>query len=77
MLKSRNYLDWMNDLGVKLNLRDVSTQFMSVAIATNSLVDSVCEMANREVSDTPTCMFPVVLRSTLDFRFSPGVDSGA
>lgn len=53
MLKSRNYLDWMNDLGARLNLKDISTQFISVAVAMNALVDSICEMANKEVSETP------------------------
>ena len=57
MLKSRNYLDWMNDLGTRLNLRDVSIQFISVAIAMNSLVENICEAADKEVSETPTSMF--------------------
>lgn len=64
MLKSRNYLDWINDLGTRLNLRDVSTQFISVAIATNSLVENICEMANKEVSETPTRMFLIVPPTT-------------
>ena len=57
MLKSRNYLDWMNDLGARLNLKDISTQFISVAVAMNALVESISEMANKEVSETPTSMF--------------------
>lgn len=70
MLKSRNYLDWMNDLGTRLNLRDVSTQFISVAIATNSFVESVCEMANKEVPETPTSMFSLVACPRLEIRIS-------
>lgn len=62
MLKSRNYLDWMNDLGTRLNLRDVSIQFISVAIATNSLVESICEAANKEVSETPTISHNTLFR---------------
>lgn len=58
MLKSRNYLDWMNDLGTRLNLKDISTQFISVAVAMNALVDSICEMANKEVSETPLSTSP-------------------
>jgi hypothetical protein len=60
MLKSRNYLEWMNDLGGRLNLKDISTQFISVAVAMNALVDSICEMANREISGTPTSTFSFV-----------------
>jgi len=52
MLKSRNYLDWMNDLGARLNLKDITTQFISVAVAMDALVDSICEMASKEVSET-------------------------
>ena len=64
----------MNDLGMRLNLRDVSTQFLSVAIATNSLVESVCEMANKEVSETPTSMFPLVACiRRFSFRFDSGL----
>lgn len=62
VLKSRSYLDWMNDLGTGLNLRDVSNQFISVAIATNSLVDCICEMANKEVSETPTLSHNTLFR---------------
>jgi hypothetical protein len=56
MLKTRNYLDWMNDLGARMNLKDISTQFISVAVAMNTLVESICEMANREVYETATSM---------------------
>jgi hypothetical protein len=70
MLKSKNYLDWMSDLGARLNLRDVSTQFVSVAIATNSLVESICEMANKEVSESPISMFSIVPCQTLEISVS-------
>ena len=46
----------MNDLGARLNLKDISTQFISVAVAMNALVESISEMANKEVSETPTSM---------------------
>ena len=42
----------MNDLGARLNLKDISTQFISVAVAMNALVDSICDMTNKEVSET-------------------------
>lgn len=48
----------MNDLGTRLNLKDISTQFISVAVAMNALVDSICEMANKEVSETPLSTSP-------------------
>ena len=63
MLKSRNYLDWMNDLGARMNLKDISTQFISVAIAMNTLVESICEMANKEVYETATSMSPFILNT--------------
>ena len=69
MLKSRNYLDWMNDLGARLNLKDISTQFISVAVAMNALVDSICEMANKEVSETPLST-PSFALGYWKFRFS-------
>ena len=55
----------MNDLGARLNLKDVSTQFISVAVAMNALVESICEMANKEVSETPASMSLFVLPNTL------------
>ena len=57
----------MNDLGTRLNLKDISTQFISVAIATNSLVESICDLANKEVSEAPTRTFLFVLP---EFHFS-------
>ena len=69
MLKSRNYLDWMNDLGARLNLKDISTQFISVAVAMNALVDSICEMANKEVSETPLSTSSFALSQVLEISF--------
>ena len=66
MLKSRNYLEWMNDLGARLNLKDISTQFISVAVAMNALVDSICDMTNKEVSET------TLSRSSLALVQTPG-----
>lgn len=43
----------MNELGAKLELKDVSSQFIAVAVAMNSLVSSICDFANREVDDSP------------------------
>jgi len=69
MLKSRNYLDWMNDLGSRLNLKDISTQFISVAVAMDALVESICEMANKEVSETPTSTYLFVLTQIPEIPF--------
>lgn len=69
MLKSRNYLDWMNDLGARLNLKDISTQFISVAVAMNALEESICEMADKEVSETPTSMSLLALPTTSEIPF--------
>ena len=37
-----------------MNLKDISTQFISVAVAMNALVESICEMTNKEVYETAT-----------------------
>lgn len=63
MLKSRNYLDWMNDLGARMNLKDISTQFISVAVAMNALVESICEMTNKEVYETTTSTSLLTLKT--------------
>ena len=59
----------MNDLGVRLNLKDISTQFISVAVAMDALVESICEMANKEVSETSTSMSLLGLPTTLEILF--------
>ena len=59
----------MNDLGARLNLKDISTQFISVAVAMNALVDSICEMANKEVSETPLSTFPLPLSQISELSF--------
>jgi len=77
MLKSRNYLDWMNDLGARLNLKDISTQFISVAVAMDALVESICEMADKEVSETPTSTSLFVLTQIFEIPFLIAVRLGS
>lgn len=59
----------MNDLGTRLSLKDISTQFISVAVAMDALVESICEMTNKEVSETPTSMSLPALPKTLEVPF--------
>jgi len=59
----------MNDLGARLNLKDISTQFVSVTVAMNALVESICEMANKDISEIPTSMSPLVLPNALEIPF--------
>jgi len=76
MLKSRNYLDWMNDLGARLNLKDISTQFISVAVAMNALVDSICDMTNKEVSEATLSRSSLPLPQIPELSFLTAVRLG-
>lgn len=53
-LNSHNYLDWMNELGTRLQLKDMSSQFISIAVANKTLVEYICALADREVDGSPT-----------------------
>lgn len=45
----------MSDFERRLQLRTISSQLMSVAIAKNVLVEHVKEYVDREVDGTPSC----------------------
>ena len=66
----------MNDLGARLNLKDISTQFISVAVAMNALVDSICDMANKEVSETPLSTSSLALPQISETPFLTAVRFG-
>lgn len=53
ILKSRNFLDWINDFQKKLKLTTVSTHIMSIADAQNTLVEQIIEYTAREMERTP------------------------
>jgi hypothetical protein len=47
----------MNELGTKLQLKDVSTHFISIAVAMKTLVENICDLADREVDGSPASEF--------------------
>ncbi|KAF9015162.1 Rho GTPase activation protein [Cyathus striatus] len=52
ILRSRNFLDWILDLETELNLRSLSVQLMSLAIADDKLIEQVQEFASRDIRNT-------------------------
>ncbi|KAI0322330.1 Rho GTPase activation protein [Amylostereum chailletii] len=48
-LDTRNYLDWMNEFEVKLKIKHLSYPLVAIAVASNTLLDQVFELADREV----------------------------
>jgi hypothetical protein len=51
----------MVDLDTKFKIRQASRQLVSIAVAKNTLLAHVFEMADREVDGTPSC------KSTISF----------
>ncbi|KAF8973924.1 Rho GTPase activation protein [Flammula alnicola] len=51
---SRSILDWMSDLENRLKLKSISSHLMSVAVATNVVIEQVQEYASREVENSAT-----------------------
>ena len=45
----------MTDFGDKLQLKTISTQFISIAVARNILIEQIFAVADREVDGTPHC----------------------
>jgi hypothetical protein len=56
-INSRNFLDWMGDLENKMQLKTISTQLMSIAVAKNTLIEQIFAIADREVDGSPHCKF--------------------
>ncbi|KAH9486933.1 putative Ras GTPase-activating-like protein ngap [Psilocybe cubensis] len=52
--KSRNFLDWMSDLESRLKLKNISSHLMSIAVATNVVIEQVQQYAAQEVENTST-----------------------
>ncbi|CAK5264411.1 unnamed protein product [Mycena citricolor] len=52
--RTRNFLDWLSDFDTKLKLKNLSHQFISIAVARDDLIEQVQETAKREVDGTPT-----------------------
>ncbi|KAI0639415.1 Rho GTPase activation protein [Trametes polyzona] len=53
-LQTRNHLDWMRELETRLKMKNVNNNIMSIAIAKNVLLESIMELADREVDGTLT-----------------------
>ncbi|KDR84991.1 hypothetical protein GALMADRAFT_233525 [Galerina marginata CBS 339.88] len=51
---SRSFLDWMSDLESRLKLKAISSHLMSIAVATNVVIEQVQEYALREVDNSST-----------------------
>lgn len=45
----------MGDLENRMQLKTISTQLMSIAVAKDSLIEQIFEIADREVDGTPHC----------------------
>jgi hypothetical protein len=45
----------MGDLENKLQLKTISTQLMSIAMAKNTLIEQIFAIADREVDGSPHC----------------------
>lgn len=54
-INSRNFLDWMTDFENKMQLKTISNQFISIAVARNTLIEQIFAVADREVDGTPHC----------------------
>ncbi|KAF9481431.1 GTPase activating protein [Pholiota conissans] len=53
---SRNFLDWMSDLESRLKLKSVSSHLMSIAVATNVVIEQIQDYASREVENSATSL---------------------
>ncbi|KAG9314364.1 GTPase activating protein [Chiua virens] len=53
-LHTRNVLEWMNDFELKLQLRTLFEQLMTIAVTKGVLVEHIMEYADREVDGTPS-----------------------
>jgi hypothetical protein len=51
----------MVDLDTKFKIRQASRQLVSIAVAKNTLLAHVFEMADREVDGTPSCKSTILL----------------
>nr|GAT44189.1 GTPase activating protein [Mycena chlorophos] len=51
---ARNFLDWMSDFETKFKLKTISAQLISIAVAKNTLIEQVQDIAAREVDGTPS-----------------------
>ncbi|KAF4623907.1 hypothetical protein D9613_001809 [Agrocybe pediades] len=60
--KSRSFLDWMSDLENRLKLKTVSTHLLSIAVATNTVVEQVQEYASREVGSESSSSLHTLFR---------------
>jgi hypothetical protein len=47
----------MGDLESKMQLKTISTQLMSIAVAKNTLIEQIFAIADREVDGSPHCRF--------------------
>lgn len=56
-ISSRNFLDWMGDLENQMQLKTISTQLMSIAVAKHTLIEQIFAIADREVDGSPHCKF--------------------
>ena len=54
-LQAKNYLDWISELESKLSIRNLSNDIVSVALAEDSLLENIMELADREVDGTERC----------------------
>jgi hypothetical protein len=45
----------MSDFERRMQLKTISTQLMSIAVAENSLIEQIFVIADREVDGTPHC----------------------
>ncbi|KIM48201.1 hypothetical protein M413DRAFT_224313 [Hebeloma cylindrosporum] len=51
---SRSFLDWMSDLESRLRLKSIASHLMSIAVATNVVIEQVQKYASREVENSTT-----------------------
>ena len=54
-MQAKNYLDWIHELETKLAIRGLSSDLVAVALANNSLVENITELADREVEGSERC----------------------
>jgi hypothetical protein len=60
----------MSDLESRLKLKNISSHLMSIAVATNVVIEQIQEYASREVENTATCNFQLSQwRPPLNFVF--------
>ena len=64
-MRAKNYLDWIHELESKLAIRGISSDLVAVALAQDSLVQNIMELAGREVDGSERCKFPSQCHSSL------------